>query len=320
MPKVSVIIPTHNSAQHLPDAIDSILKQTYQDFEIVVIDDGSTDNTKEIVEKYIQTHGSKIRYVYQKNKGVGSARNKGIDESRGTYITFLDSDDVILSNSLLRREQFLNKNPDTSLVFTDYYFITRESNTMNHPRLSENKFLNLSKGTILSIKDDEIVFNQDFYCKFLEFSPLPIFMGTVMMRKEIINAIGLFRTDVSVGEDNDYWLRIISKYKAGFINQPLSCYQNIHSTLTRRTESYNLDCIKIYTEIYSGNRKNKIRTLAKKKLASACYELGYYYNSQYVRNKARRYLLKSIFFNFKNKDAYKALFRTVMPPWINKII
>lgn len=95
MPKVSVIIPAYNNATYLCEAIDSVLAQTYNDFEIIIVDDGSTDDTKNNVLSYVQRYPDKIKYFYQRNKGAGSARNKGIEEAQGEYFAFLDADDFV---------------------------------------------------------------------------------------------------------------------------------------------------------------------------------------------------------------------------------
>ena len=97
--EVSVIIPTYNSARFLTDAIDSVLAQTFKDFEVIVIDDGSTDETESLILKY----GSALRYIRQENRGVALTRNHGIDESRGKYVAFLDADDVWLPHKLERQ-------------------------------------------------------------------------------------------------------------------------------------------------------------------------------------------------------------------------
>src|SRR5690349_3602213 len=107
MPKVSVIIPTYNRAQFIARAVDSVLEQTYKDFEIIVIDDGSSDNTQEILKAY----EGKIRYVYQQNKGISAARNRGIQEAKGEYIAFLDSDDVWKPEKLSVQVAILDVNP-----------------------------------------------------------------------------------------------------------------------------------------------------------------------------------------------------------------
>src|SRR6185369_14122248 len=97
--EVSVIIPTYNSARFLTDAIDSVLAQTFKDFEVIVIDDGSTDETESLMHKY----GSAVRYIRHENRGVALTRNRGIDESRGRYVAFLDADDVWLPHKLDRQ-------------------------------------------------------------------------------------------------------------------------------------------------------------------------------------------------------------------------
>ena len=109
MPKVSVIIPTYNYAKYIIRAIDSVLNQTYKDFEIIVVDDGSTDDTRDLVET---KYKDKIRYFYQENNGAPAARNKGILESRGEYCIFLDADDELGKNQVLLFERHGRKNPN----------------------------------------------------------------------------------------------------------------------------------------------------------------------------------------------------------------
>ena len=116
MPKVSVIIPTYNSAQYITEAIESALNQTYKDFEIIVVDDGSTDNTKDILRSYIEK--KKIHYFYQKNSGVSSARNTGVRVSQGEYISFLDSDDFWAAEHLQQLFNAMWKYPMCSIAFS----------------------------------------------------------------------------------------------------------------------------------------------------------------------------------------------------------
>jgi glycosyltransferase involved in cell wall biosynthesis len=94
-PKVSVIIPTYNRANLLPRAIKSVLNQTFQDFELIVVDDGSTDNTRKVVEEF-QKGDSRVKYFYKENGGPGSARNFGLKNAKGNFVIFLDSDDMFL--------------------------------------------------------------------------------------------------------------------------------------------------------------------------------------------------------------------------------
>src|SRR5579864_8740685 len=115
-PQVSVVIPAYNAARFLGDAIQSVLNQTYSNFEVVVVNDGSTDDTESVVRSF----GDRLFYVKQANKGVSAARNEGIKRARGQYVAFLDSDDVWLPTKLAEQIPFLEQNPEVGLVYSDW--------------------------------------------------------------------------------------------------------------------------------------------------------------------------------------------------------
>src|SRR3989338_9159858 len=98
MPKVSVILPTYNCARYLPDSISSVLSQTFQDFELLIIDDGSTDNTRDFIENNYKD--PRVRYIRQEHSGLAGARNTGLVSSKGEYVTFLDADDLFLKEKI----------------------------------------------------------------------------------------------------------------------------------------------------------------------------------------------------------------------------
>jgi glycosyltransferase involved in cell wall biosynthesis len=108
MPRVSVVIPAYNRAHFLPEVVESALAQTYRDFEVIVIDDGSTDNTPEVASRFPPA----VRYYRQENQGLSAVRNKGIELARGEYIIFLDSDDVLLKDALEKSVLFLDQHPE----------------------------------------------------------------------------------------------------------------------------------------------------------------------------------------------------------------
>jgi len=116
-PKVSIIIPTYNQSQYLEEAMESVLNQTYQNIEIIIVDDGSTDNTSEVVKSF----DNKIIYIPQKNKGASSARNAGIKKAQGQYVAFLDSDDMWIKNKLEKQIKFIQNNPEIGLLGTGCY-------------------------------------------------------------------------------------------------------------------------------------------------------------------------------------------------------
>src|SRR5258706_13270823 len=121
MPTVSIIIPCFNQGRYLGQAIESCLRQTYQDFEIIVVDDGSTDNTAAAAASY-----SQVKYIYQANAGPGSARNTGVRYASGKYIQFLDADDVFLPTKFQRCVEILDKEPQMHFVYTDYEWRTHD--------------------------------------------------------------------------------------------------------------------------------------------------------------------------------------------------
>ena len=120
MPKVSVIIPAYNQAEYLEDALNSVLNQTFQDWECIIVNDGSTDMTREVILSYAKIH-SRIRYVEQSNSGLAAARNRGLAEAKSIYIQFLDADDFIDNNKFDLQLALLLQTSDLALSYSDYF-------------------------------------------------------------------------------------------------------------------------------------------------------------------------------------------------------
>lgn len=140
MPIVSIIIPTYNCGLYLPEAIDSVLAQTFTDWECIIVDDGSTDNSAEVAQKYCSAY-SQIKYVYQQNQGVSMARNTGIAHSSGKYIMPLDSDDFIASTYIEKAVNFLEGHHDTKLVYCYAQTFGTENKITEFPEFDYDTFL-----------------------------------------------------------------------------------------------------------------------------------------------------------------------------------
>ncbi len=138
-PLVSIILPTFNRAHFLPDAFEAIKEQSFSDWELIIVDDGSKDNTKEIVDKFKREISQKVIYLYQENKGPAAARNKGLEYARGKYIAFCDSDDIWLSHHLEKCVDALEKNSDIDWVFGACRLVEYPSGKIINP----NHFYNL---------------------------------------------------------------------------------------------------------------------------------------------------------------------------------
>lgn len=195
MSKVSVVIPSYNCVKYLPSAIDSVLEQTYKDFEIVVIDDGSTDNTREVVEKYTRKYSEKVKYFYQSNKGPGSTRNRGIREAKGNYIAFLDSDDYFLPEFLEKCLVYLKKH--------NWDFITPRCLYRKVPD-SRNKY------KLVKIVRDALPESPRELYKYL--IQKHVSAQTMLVHRECFKRVQ-YCSDYTYAEDWDMWLKLV---EAGF--------------------------------------------------------------------------------------------------------
>ena len=196
MVKVSIIIPVYNGERYVSEAIDSVLNQSYKDFEIIVIDDDSKDNTSNI----LRTYGKKIRWKSQENKGQASALNEGIKMAKGRYIAYLDADDVCLPERFENQVEYLDAHSNVGLVYSDFYQINGNGETQrimkSHPH-------------------DKFVLLQNNY----------IPRSTVMHKRECLNGVGLFDESITGDDDWDMWIRISERFGMGYIGKPLVKYR-----------------------------------------------------------------------------------------------
>ena len=187
-PLVSIIIPNYNHAQYVGDAIWSVLTQEYRNFEIIVVDDGSTDNSREVITQF----GDKVQYIHQKNAGLSAARNTGIKASKGVLIGVLDADDMYESIFLSTLVVTLQENPDADGVYCGYQFVDHKNNLL--PQIEARP-----------------VDHDKLYDALLDgnfFVPESIFL-----RRYVYDNVGLFDETLRACEDWDVWLRVTKKYK-----------------------------------------------------------------------------------------------------------
>jgi glycosyltransferase involved in cell wall biosynthesis len=216
IPKVSVIIPTYNSAPYLPEALDSVLSQSYQDFEIILVDDGSKDSTKEVIRPYL----NKLTYLYQDNKGSSSARNLGLNVADGDYLVFLDADDILFPDKLCHQVRFLDSNPDIDVVYSNGYRFKISDDGREYKKLfSKSGYLNVHLGnpqvslSIISI-----------HC------PFPLF--TAMARRETVEAVGGFDEELMALEDWDLWYRVANKATFYYLDILVGKYRQVPGSIT----------------------------------------------------------------------------------------
>jgi len=241
--KNSIIIPTFNTAHYLPDAIDSVLKSTMSEYEIIIIDDESTDNTKEIVIPYLEKYSS-IKYIYQKNKGLAGARNTGIENSSREYLVFLDSDDIILPDKLQIQSAYLDSHPEIDVCY---------SKSIN---FIENDIQNTFPAEFPVFEGD--VLQNLWFGNFLH-------VNSVMVRREKVNAVGNFNPTYRELEDWDLWLRMaLSGSRFAHIPETLSMVRVRKTSMTVNQAKMDNAMVKALVNIYTLLQKSAIYNEQKK--------------------------------------------------------
>ncbi len=207
--KISVIIPTWNRSGYLARALESVFAQSISPHEVIVVDDGSTDDTREIIQQQF----SNVRYLYQENRGVSSARNTGIRAAGGDWIALLDSDDCWLPNKLEHQQQLLRDNPDAKICHSDEIWIR------NGKRINPMKKHAKRGGYIFK------------HCL-----PLcAISPSSAIIRRDLFDEIGLFDESLPACEDYDLWLRLCAAYPVLYADEALLIKHGGHADqLSRR--------------------------------------------------------------------------------------
>ena len=256
-PKVSIIIPTYNCSQYLPLAITSVLTQTYKDYEIIVVDDGSTDNTRAVLAEF----GQAITYISQENRGPGAARNAGINVSRGDYLVFLDADDLLLPEMLETLGVHLTGHPEVDVAYCDGYLINtdrREKEWVGS--FSETGFLDPTLGD--STHSLLVLVGRNAF---------PI--HAAMVRRTKVLEIGCFDEDrkLMVFADWDFWYRLAHQCRFAFIDKKLVLYRMVESGISRDPVKINAACEAIERKIISQAGYTLVKPRYRARLY---YELG----------------------------------------------
>lgn len=252
MPKVSVIITCYNEAVFVDKALKSVLNQSFQDFNTCVVDDGSEDNTREIIQPYVKKHD--IKYIYQKNRGLPAARNKGIQNSKNQYIAFLDADDSWLIQKLEKQIQYAEKHPKTALIYSDFYRYNKKGERF-------------SQGYPKSYKNSE-EFLLDIFVRDAAIIP-----STVLIKRDVLKDIGYFGEELLLKQEYDFWIRIGGKYPIGYVNEPLVNKLERKDSLSKRDGQ-----LRLRYQLLAAEKAVKhfpfLARLKKKRYGKACYDLG----------------------------------------------
>lgn len=263
--KVSVIVPTYNREDSVKTAIDSIFAQSFQDFEIIVIDDGSTDGTQKIISAYSD---SRLRYFYQENRGLPSAWNLGIQKSDGEYIAFLDSDDIWLNDKLKLQISLMENDAEEIMGCVTGYFL----HTVNR---KHKLIIPASANTALRA----IIWKNILH------------LGTTLLCKKItFDEVGLFDETLRRGQDTDWLIRYRKKFNIGIVRQPLAVYNQHLSRSASALEQSHLYFLEKHKHLLLEQGKLFYR----RKTAVTYTDLAYQFYREGNLSKAGEYADKSI--------------------------
>ena len=245
-PLVSVIIPTHNRAEFVVEAIRSALDQTYDNQEIIVVDDGSTDHTSELLKQY----RDKIHYLYQERAERSKARNRGFEHSKGDYIAFLDSDDIWLPDKVEKQVGILKKKPDVGVVYSEAQFVDIEG-----------------VSCIRKIDRDALGRRRPWLYEDLLTTNVVGSPSAVMIRRRYFRDVGMFDESMNTCEDLDLWRRLALRCRFYKIESPLFKLRvhekNTQSKLSLMAEGYEKILNKIDAEMPSESEGYKDEAVIK---------------------------------------------------------
>ncbi len=280
---ISVVIPTYNCVKYISEAIESVLAQTYSDNEIIIIDDGSIDNTEQVLQRFVD--GKKIRVFFQKNNGPSAARNLGIKVSKGEYIAFLDADDLWVNNKLEKTINFI-KNNNFDWACTSMIKI-KENGDKFVKRISDDSFA-------LNFETKEV---KQLTKGIFFFSSLAVQVQTVIVKKECFEKVGLFDESFCICEDSDLWLRFEEAgLRGGYLDEPLTVYRYNEDGLTKggRIDTLEEGSKVARKHAYLLGINNKF---IRNSYADYLWQVAdlYLMNKKYF--KTTKYILKSLYYN-----------------------
>jgi glycosyltransferase involved in cell wall biosynthesis len=276
IPKVSVVVPTYNSGRFLGRALQSVLDQTFQDWELIVVDDGSTDDTQEVMAAF---QGPCIRYAYQENRGAPAALNAGIRLARGVYIAFLGADDRWLPEKLALQVAQLDSLPlKVAMVYTDLHLLNLEDETILG-RFLEGR--DPPRGKVLS--------------QLLHTDGSFIHPCASLIRREVFERVGLFDEGLKTHEDWDLWVRIARVYEVEALDIPLAMYGRRPSQLTKDIQQMYAYGVEAKLRVlHSPNLRPADRRALRHYLAHHHYGYGMKFLSLGWRREAWKAFLRSL--------------------------
>ncbi len=272
-PLVSVVIPNFNYGRFLSRALESVFAQTYSELEVLVVDDGSTDESLDVLRRYEE----RIRSISQRNQGVSRARNLGIRESRGELLAFLDSDDWWLEEKLAKEVDLLESG-GFGMVYTGLRFVSED-------------------GAVRGETTDGLSGRVLKELALLEKPGIPASGSSALIRRECFDVVGLFDPALSTSADWDLWRRIACRYAIGMVREPLTSYRLHAAAMHREVELFEHDMLLAFQKMFADEAAREAHPLERRATARLFMTLAGSYFRVGRWGKVLEYCAKSLALN-----------------------
>jgi glycosyltransferase involved in cell wall biosynthesis len=295
--KLSIIVPLYNTQEYIEECILSIIDNGIEDYEIIVIDDCSTDQGPKIVKDMVNKFPGIITFVKNnRKKGVSGARNTGLEIAKGEYVAFLDSDDLVLNDSIAIRLEYLEKKSQINIVTGDFVQFFEVTELINSIGYCKKTFEKIGSPNFKSdyIFDNPIGYFIDHFCV--------IWMGAVMIRKSHLNKVGFFDESLTHGEDEELWYKLCVDSKLAYIDLDMAGYRlRPHSATTNLEKKYrgacNLRMLQLDNPCFDKQCKDRLKEkLILEFIGYVCYlrEQGSFWNSFIYTLKVLKFVPSSV--------------------------
>lgn len=291
LPKVSIVITCYNYAGYVGGALESVLNQSYQDFEIIIIDDGSTDGSGTIIKPFLSD--CRLKYFYQKNSGQAKAKNKGVKKSKGKLVAFLDADDLWQPDKL-EKQLALFDSDKIGVVYSRQSFIDEQGNPVERGRRCPTMLPKAGKVTADLFMDNFVPFSSS------------------MVRSECFEQFGGFDESLAMGIDWDLWLRFSTKYHFAYVDEPLLIYRIGHSGQMSKNTRTRQECSDRIMQKFRLNYPQEVPMLLNRRAMAFTYcNRGAYFRHHDLL-LSTKYYLKALLQHPLWQKAYSGLLKNCL--------
>ena len=285
MSNISVVIPLYNAEKYIGDTLESVFEQTYNTFEIIVVNDGSTDSSLDVVKKY-----SDVTVISQENQGEAAARNKGVALSKGDFIAFMDHDDLWEPDKLKIQMEYFNDNPQVGLVYSQYTSFKNGKILRTRPQNGHSGW----------------IFTKLLYKSIIQAS-------TVMVKRECLDVVGPYDEAFAFADEYDMFLRISKEFQCGFVDKGLTRYRVHETNASKNVFRFDKENLGVYKKTYNNftDLDGKQKKILRKRIARYSMKVAEGLYSQGKREEAREYQKEALnYLPFYKRIASNLIFKT----------